>query len=141
MNIQSWDDRFLKLADFISTWSKDPSTKVGAVIIDSQRRIMSVGYNGFPKGAKDDDRLNNRKQKYKIIVHAECNAIVSAKHPLDNCTIYTYPFMPCSSCCSMIAQSGINRVVSFKNYNLRWEMDFKVSRDLLSECGVELVEY
>lgn len=143
MNLSSWDKRFLDLAELVSTWSKDPSTKVGAVIVDEQNIIVSVGFNGFPKGIEDNDRLNHREAKYQIIVHAENNALMFAKRPLDGCTIYTYPFMPCPRCAGMIIQSGIKRVVSYKNTidRHRWELDFQISRELFLEANTKLEEY
>ena len=72
--MNKWDDRFLKLATVIGNWSKDPSTKVGAVIVNDDNKIISTGYNGFPRGIRDDDRLDNRAQKYDLIVHAEANS-------------------------------------------------------------------
>ena len=143
MNLTNWDKRFLDLAELVSSWSKDPSTKVGAVIVDDQNIIVSVGFNGFPKGIEDNDRLNHRDSKYKIIVHAENNALMFAKRPLDNCTIYTYPFMPCPRCAGMIIQSGIKRVVSYKNTTdrMRWELDFSISRELFNEANIQLEEW
>ena len=143
MNLSSWDKRFLDLAELVSSWSKDPSTKVGAVIVDDKNIIVSVGFNGFPKGIKDDDRLYNRDSKYQIIIHAENNALMFAKRPLDNCTLYTYPFMPCPRCAGMIIQSGIKRVVSYKNTidRHRWELDFSISRELFCEANIQLEEW
>jgi dCMP deaminase len=143
MNLTNWDKRFLDLAELVSSWSKDPSTKVGAVIVDDQNIIVSVGFNGFPKGIEDNDRLNHRDSKYQIIVHAENNALMFAKRPLDNCTIYTYPFMPCPRCAGMIIQSGIKRVVSYKNTTdrMRWELDFSISRELFNEANIQLEEW
>lgn len=143
MNSTNWDHRFLDLAKLVASWSKDPSTQVGAVIVDNQNIIVSVGFNGFPKGIKDNDRLNHRDSKYQIIVHAENNALMFAKRPLDNCTIYTYPFMPCPRCAGMIIQSGIKRVVSYKNTTdrMRWELDFSISRELFNEANIQLEEW
>jgi dCMP deaminase len=143
MNLSNWDKRFLELAELVSSWSKDPSTKVGSVIVDNQNIIVSVGFNGFPKGIEDNDRLNHRDSKYQIIVHAENNALMFAKRPLDGCTIYTYPFMPCPRCAGMIIQSGIKRVVSYKNTidRMRWELDFSISRDLFNEANIQLEEW
>ena len=143
MNLSNWDKRFLELAQLVSSWSKDPSTKVGAVIVDEQNIIVSVGFNGFPKGIDDNDRLNHREEKYQIIIHAENNALMFAKRPLYGCTIYTYPFMPCPRCAGMIIQSGIKRVVSYKNTTdrMRWELDFSISRELFSEANIELEEW
>lgn len=143
MNIQNykWDLRFLDLAKLISTWSKDPSTQVGAVITDLNNRIISIGYNGFPQGITDNARLDDRETKYKIIVHGEMNAILFANKSLQNCTLYTYPFMPCPRCSSMIIQTGITRVVSYKNTSDRWEEEFKLSSLLFKEANIEYYEY
>jgi dCMP deaminase len=139
-----WDNYFLGLAEQISKMSRDPSTQVGAIIIDENRRIISTGYNGFPRGIKDDDRLNNRELKYKIVIHAEVNAILFANRDLHNCVLYTYPFMPCSSvgnnCASVVIQSGIKRVVTPFSDNPRWNEGFKMTRELFKEAGVELNE-
>lgn len=141
MSLTRWDKRFLDLAEFISTWSKDPSTKVGAVITDNKHRIVSVGFNGFPTGIDDDSRLLFRDEKYKIIVHGEMNAILFANRNLEGCTLYTYPFMPCPKCASMIVQTGIARVVSYKTDNDRWEPEFKTSRQLFEEANIILEEH
>ena len=141
MSCQKWDLRFLELAKFISSWSLDPSTKVGAVITDTENRVVSVGYNGFPKGIKDDDRLNNREVKYQIVVHGEINAIMFANKSLENCTLYTYPFEPCPRCAGVIIQSGIKRIVAPFNTIDRWENDFKLSRQLFSEANIMINYY
>ena len=107
----NWDEWFLGLARYISTASKDPSTKVGAVVVDQDRRIVSAGYNGLPRGVEDtEDRLANREVKYKLILHAERNALLFAKQSLKGCCIYVWPMMPCGACASMIIQTGITRV-------------------------------
>jgi dCMP deaminase len=144
MNIQNydkWDYRFLDLAEFISSWSKDPSTKVGAVITDQNNRIVSIGYNGFPQDITDDDRLEDRETKYKIIIHGEMNAILFANRSLQNCTLYTYPFMPCPRCASIIIQTGIKRVVSYNNMPDRWKEECDVSKSLFQESDIELKLY
>ena len=140
MSLKNWDTRFIDLAKLVSTWSKDPSTKVGAVITDVNNRVISVGYNGFPKKIQDNDRLFDRETKYNIVVHAEANALMFASKSVKGCTLYTYPFEPCPKCASLIIQSGITRVVSVPNTNERWEKDFEMSRSLFSEAGV-LLEY
>ncbi|NBW58865.1 CMP deaminase [bacterium] len=136
-----WDLRFLNLSEFISNWSKDPSTKVGAVITDNNNRIISVGYNGFPQDIADNDRLENRETKYKIIVHGEMNAILFANRSLHDCTLYTYPFMPCPRCAGMVIQTGIKRVVSYNNMPERWANEFEISQQLFQEAGIELTLY
>ncbi|RTK93417.1 MAG: dCMP deaminase family protein [Neisseriaceae bacterium] len=137
---QKWDQRLLDMAQFVSGWSKDPSTQVGAVIVDEDNRIVSVGYNGFAKKVKDcKNRLNNRDIKYKMIVHGEINAILFANKSTKGCTLYTYPFMPCSNCAPIIINSGIKRVVSYLDNNPRWTESFKLSTEQFSEAEVELI--
>ena len=141
LNLNKWDLRFLDLAKFVSTWSKDPSTQVGAVVADHENRVISIGYNGFPQNISDDDRLENRDTKYKIIVHGEMNAILFANKSLEFCTLYTYPFMPCPRCASMIIQTGIYRVVSYNNIPERWKEEFALSQTLFQEADIELKLY
>ena len=118
IDLRDWDTRFLNLAEHISKWSKDPSTKVGAVIVDTNRRIVSTGYNGFPVGVMDSyDRLTDRDTKYEMIIHAEANAILFAHQRMNGMTLYTTPFQPCSRCASLIIQSGISRVISYDPCN------------------------
>jgi dCMP deaminase len=133
-----WDLRFLELAKFISQWSLDPSTKVGAVIVDKDKRaIVSVGYNGFAKGVIDsDERLNNRDLKYKLVCHGEMNAILFAKRDLTNCTLYTYPFACCSNCASYVIQTGISRVVFPRTSNERWLESINLSKKVWDEAGI-----
>ena len=141
MNSTNWDNRFLDMAKLVSTWSKDPSTRVGAVIVDPSNRLVSVGYNGFPKGVTDNERLLDRDKKYDIIVHAEVNAILFSNRTLKGCTMYTWPFQPCPRCAGLIIQSGIRRVVSIINRNPRWTEDFITAKQLLLEASVSLDIY
>lgn len=142
-----WDLRFLEMAKLVSTWSKDPSTQTGAVIVDKNNRVISVGYNGFAKGTIDsEERYNNRELKYKIIVHCERNAIIFAQKNLEGCTLYTYPFQSCSTCASMVINAGITRCVAPpvpEDKKVRWEEDMKLSSQLFAEAGVkvDLVEF
>lgn len=137
--MEKWDKRFIDLAQHVSAWSKDPSTKVGAVIVDDNRRIVSVGYNGFPAGVNDEpERYENREIKYEMIIHGEINAILFANRDLHNCTLYTWPFMPCSRCASIVTQKGINRVVAPVNKDPRWEKSFALSKNIFSEAQVKL---
>src|ERR1035437_2012178 len=93
-----WDARFLELARLVSSWSKDPSTQVSAVITRG-KFVVSLGFNGHAKGVTDSPgRVENREVKYRTIIHAEINAILTAKQDLEGCTIYLWPFMPCSQC-------------------------------------------
>ena len=141
MILKKWDLRFIEMARNAASWSKDPSTQVGAIIVDDDKRVISVGYNGFPKGVTDDERLDDREEKYKMIVHAERNALLFANKDVKNCNLFTYPFMPCSVCAGMVIQAGIKRVVTVKNNNARWQKDFVVSRQMFKEAEVDLIEY
>ena len=132
--MNKWDMRFLELAQHVATWSKDPSTQVGAVIVRPDRTIASVGYNGFPRGVIDEpERYAEREVKYKMVVHAEANAILSAREPLHGYTCYVLPLAPCSSCAAMIIQSGIQRVVTTVE---RWEGS---AQTMFQESGVTIV--
>lgn len=140
MASDKWNKWFLGLAQYVSTASKDPSTKVGAVIVDEDRRIVSCGYNGLPRGVEDSfERLTNRDIKYKMIVHAERNALLFARGPVKGCTLYTYPMMPCATCCSMVIQAGIKTVIAPKSDNPRWQEDMAMSMQLFKEAGVDVI--
>jgi len=135
--MDKWDYRFLKLARLVGGWSKDPSRKVGAVIVDESRRVISVGYNGFAAGVEDSpDRYDNREIKYEMIIHAEVNAILFANRDLHGCTLYTWPFQPCSRCASIVVQKGINRVVSLKDDDERWAKSFTLANQIFNEAKV-----
>ena len=116
---------------------------MGACIVDSANRIVSVAYNGFPRGVIDcKANLNNREQKYKRVIHAEPNAILFAQKDLTDCCIYTWPFQPCSACTTLIIQSGIKRVVAPAASNElkeRWKESMEIAEEMFKEAGVELV--
>lgn len=137
-----WDIRFLEIARLISSWSKDPSTKVGAVVFDRDNRVVSLGYNGFPKGVEDSEsRYADRETKYRMVVHAEMNAIMFAQRSLAGCAVATYPFMPCSNCAASIIQSGISRVVAPRlplHLEQRWGESCRLSAEMFAESGIEL---
>lgn len=139
-SFRKWDHRFLELAKHISTWSKDPSTKVGAVIVDKRNRVISTGYNGFPRGVKDTpERLNDRDTKYSMVIHGEINALLFATQPLEGTTLYLWPFLSCSKCTSIIINAGVKRVVAPVNDSPRWNESIKLSQDLYFEAGVQVI--
>ncbi len=139
----AWDNRYLQLAQLVSTWSRDPSTQTGAVITNEKHRVVSLGFNGFPQNIADDDRLQQRTVKYEIIVHAEVNALIFAGQTLEGCTLYSYPFLSCSRCASVMIQAGIKRAVApvipppLKD---RWEENLELSKSLFAEAGVAVIE-
>lgn len=139
--MNKWDKRFLNVAREVSTWSKDPSTQVGAVAV-RDKRILSTGYNGFPTSVEDDYAIyNNRKEKYKRIVHAEMNVIYNAGlHgiSLKDSTLYIWGLPVCSQCALGIIQSGIIRIVAV---NVKPERhDWCASSELSNEMFGEKVE-
>ena len=137
-----WDWYFLKLARFTSTASKDPSTKVGAVIVDRERRVVSTGYNGFARGVRDDPtHLADREVRLRKTIHAEINAILFARQDLTDCVLYTFPFHPCSPCAAVVVQSGITRVVAPPTpppLAARWGTDLALAAEQFRDARVAL---
>ena len=138
-----WDQRFLNLAKHISQWSKDPSTKVGCVVVGPDREIRSTGFNGLPRGIEDnDERLNNREIKYPLICHAEENAIMHAARigiSLKDCTAYvTWP--PCTRCARSLIQAGVSTIIYPKDIEIpdRWMEDFNLSLNMLKEARINI---
>ena len=142
MHGKKWGDRYLGLAREVSTWSKDPSTKVGAVIIGNDGEVLSQGFNGFPRGISDNSaRLKDRDKKYKLVVHAEMNAIYNAGLngvSLKDSTLYVYGLPVCNECAKGIIQVGIKTVVAKrpKDYNKDWDESIKDAEALFKEAEV-----
>lgn len=135
--LDKWDERFLRLAEHISTWSKDPGTAVGSCIVRPDKTIASLGFNGLPRLVEDShERLHDRDLKLKIILHSELNSILNAKEPLAGFTIYVWPFHPCSACAAAIIQAGIKRVVAPVSDNPRWTASFELARMMFAEAAV-----
>jgi len=136
-----WDNRMMALAEHVAEWSKDPSTKVGAVIMRGDRTVASMGYNGFPRGVMDQiDRYANREVKYTMVVHAEANAIVAAAGSVSGMTIYCTLF-PCCECAKLIIQSGLREVVvKSLEKNERYYDSMTTSQKMFREAGVILRE-
>ncbi len=145
-----WHRRFLDVCTVVASWSKDPSTKTSCVVVDAMHAIVSTGYNGFPRGVRDDPRrYNERKVKYLLIVHAETNAIYSAAQrgvSLLGCTMYLAN-APCNECMKGIIQAGIHRVVWPEDNPLekdpatqeRWRVSLQSTVRMAQEAGIELV--
>lgn len=141
---EKWIQRFLGLAAHVSTWSKDPSTKTGAVITSAENMIISVGYNGFPKKVKDNPAdYRNRATKYERIIHSEVNAILTARADLTGCTLYCYPLMPCARCATLVIQSGISTVIFPYSEDTEVLDRFKESHEhainMFEDAGIKLV--
>lgn len=131
--MNKWDKRFLKLAELISTWSKDPKHQVGCVLTDEYNRIVSTGYNGFPAGVdsiQESDRL-------ALTIHAEENALIQATRPAV--IAYIWPILPCSTCAAKLAQVGIQRIVSTEPASSKWRPD--LTYVICDQLNIEIVTY
>jgi dCMP deaminase len=143
MAINKWYKRYLRLAAEVATWSKDPNTQVGAVVVGSKGQILSQGYNGFPRGISDSNkRLNDRDIKLSLIVHAEMNAIFNASYSgvsLDGSTIFIHGLPACSECAKGIIQVGIKRVIVSKQCienKPHWNDSWNKSKAMFAEAGI-----
>tara|TARA_B100000575_G_scaffold161808_1_gene129281 strand:- start:73 stop:540 length:468 start_codon:yes stop_codon:yes gene_type:complete len=140
VRINKWDARWLEMAGIVSTWSKDPSTQIGAIAV-RDKRLISTGYNGFPRGIQDlDDRWNNREEKYKYVVHAEMNCIYNANYhnqSLKGSTMYIVGLPVCHECAKGIIQAGVIRVVAeFKDAPLKWAKSTEITEKMFKEADV-----
>lgn len=141
----SWDECFMAMAMLIAQRSKDPSTQVGACIVNQNHIVMGLGYNGLPRGLNDDEYPWSKKDgnfsetKYPYVVHAELNAILNSQQRLAECTMYVTLF-PCNECSKAIIQSGITRLVYFSDKHAHKESTI-ASKKMLQDAGVEVVEF
>lgn len=144
-NYVSWDEYFMGVAFLSSMRSKDPSTQVGSVIVDTDHKIVSLGYNGMPSGI--DDNLvpwghgEGLDSKYLYVCHAEFNAVLNVRGgaSIKGCTLYSTLF-PCNECAKAIIQSGIKEVV-YASDKYNGELSFQASRRLFDLAGVKYREY
>lgn len=139
----SWTEYFMGIAHLSALRSKDPSTQVGAVIVDDEHKVVSIGYNGFPRGISDDiypwDREGNTLDtKYPYVVHAELNAILNAPRSVKNCTIYVSLF-PCNECAKAIIQSGITEIV-YESDKYADTDTTKASKRMCIDAGLKLTQ-
>lgn len=134
---QIWDERFLGLAQHVASWSKDPRTKVGAVLVNETKQVLSVGYNGFPRGVFDmPNRYEDRPTKLMFVAHAERNALDNCFTDTRGSTLYvTLP--PCNECVKSIIQKGVKRIVSLTS-DARPQDNSDVAMQMLVEAGVQI---
>lgn len=137
---QHWHTRFLGLAAHVAQWSRDPEKKVGAVVVRPDKTIASLGFNGFPRGVNDDDaRYQDKELKRELVTHAEVNAILHAREPLQGYYLYVWPLAPCVRCAASIIQSGISHVVTVPlKQNSDWQKTLDLARTMFTEAGVTL---
>ena len=144
MEDQKWIKRFMHLTSEIAKWSKDPSRKIGAIIVGNYKQIISQGYNGFPRGVNDsDERYQDRETKYKFVVHAEMNAILNALYngsSVKGSTIFVSGLPVCNECAKAIIQAGIKKVVMDTKLDpeSKWCGPGKISMEMFKEAGVEV---
>lgn len=140
-----WVERWFERAKQVSAWSKDPSTKIGAVFVNEEKhRELSAGYNGFPRGIKDDNRLNDRELKYKMIVHAEMNAIFSAVNngvSLEGSSLFVWGLPICSECAKGVMQIGAKKVYVKEEFVSveRWRESWELSQNLFKEANIKVI--
>ena len=134
--INHWDRRFFTLAADVAQWSKDPSTRVGAVIANDLHQVLGLGFNGFPREMDDSPHLYaDRPTKYARVLHAEVNAILNAIASVRGETIYVTMY-PCHECAKVIIQSGIERLVTAPPTTDRWDESHKNSARFFQEAGI-----
>lgn len=136
-----WDKRYLALAEQVSTWSKDPSRQIGAVAVGSKGQVLAQGFNGFPRGIRDNpSRYSDRNLKYKLVVHAEMNVIYNATYngvSLNDSTLYVHGLPVCSDCAKGIIQVGIKRVVMpTQEVPDHWKESWEFTQNMFREAGV-----
>jgi len=144
MTLDKWDKRFLRIAREVSTWSKDPSHKVGAVAV-LDKRILSTGYNGFPREVEDHDwRWRTREIKTQYVVHAEMNCIYNAAFngmSLQGATVYVYGLPVCHECGKGLIQAGVSRIIGATDLEEgipdRWFESYKKTVAMFDEVGVQ----
>lgn len=140
--IISWDEYFMGVAKLSAKRSKDPNTQVGCCIINEDKRIVAVGYNGMPRGCVDENFPWNVRQgelqetKYAYVVHAELNAILNATTPLKGCSLYVTLF-PCNECMKAIIQAGIKEVIYEDNKYEGKDFDL-ASKKMQQSAGIKI---
>ncbi len=139
----SWDEYFMGIALLSAKRSKDPNTQVGACIVNDENKVVSIGYNGTPRGTSDDDIPWEReggfqKTKYAYVVHSELNAILNTTLPVQGCRLYVTLF-PCNECAKAIVQAGIKEVLYLSD-KYHDEDPFVVSRYILNNAGVKMTQ-
>ena len=139
-NYINWDSYFMGIAILSSMRSKDPNTQVGACIVNDEKRIVGVGYNGLPKGCDDKEFPWERdgeflNTKYPYVCHAELNAILNSIKSLKDCIIYVALF-PCHECTKAIIQSGIKEIVYLSDKYTNTDSN-RASKKMLDSAGVK----
>lgn len=142
----NWDLKFIELSRHIAEWSKDTNRKVGAVIVDNDNIVISMGYNGFPRGCDETiESRYERPDKYLFTEHSERNAIYhAARHgvTLKGCSMYVTLF-PCADCARGIIQAGMTKLIAPTPDvdHEKWGDHFKAALTMLEESKIEVILY
>ena len=141
----SWDEYFMGIASLSALISKDPNTKVGACVVDDDNKVVSIGYNGMPKGV-DENKLSWNKNegldsKYLYVCHAEFNAILNTRNgsALKGCRLYVTLF-PCNECAKACIQVGIKEIIYLEN-KYADTIGVQASRKMLELAGIKLRQF
>jgi dCMP deaminase len=137
----TWDKRYWRLAQFVSEWSKDPQSKVGAVVTTPGAGAIALGYNGFPAGVEDRaERLTDSEIKLEMVIHAEQNALLIAGPSARGGVLYVYGKPVCSRCAGIIIQAGVARVVTRDpttvDENSKWRKTGLLAVEMMREADV-----
>ena len=147
MGRSKWDIRYMELAKYVSRWSKDPSTKVGAVLVNYDKHMEFVGFNGFARGVDDSEtRYNERETKYQFVVHAEVNAILKAGESARGASLYVWPSFAipniCNDCAKVAIQAGIKELFGYmpdpnNPRAARWGQSISIAKMMFDEAGIQ----
>jgi dCMP deaminase len=136
-----WCDRFLRLAEEVASWSKDPKGGVGAVLVNDRKRVIGLGFNGFPDRIADRvDLLADQEAKLPRMIHAEMNAVLNAVAPVRDATLFT-TLAPCAECAKLLIQAGVVAVYRRphpEHRHRRWAESFRIAETILQEAGIEI---
>jgi dCMP deaminase len=138
----TWTRRFLRLALEVASWSKDPKGGVGAVLVDERKRVVGLGFNGFPDRIPDDDALlRDADAKLPRMIHAEMNAVLNATRSVHGSSLFT-TLTPCAECAKLIIQAGIAAVYRLPHppdRHRRWAPSFLTAEEIFAEAGVPVL--
>ena len=141
----SWDEYFMAIAMISAERSKDPNSQVGACIVDEDNKIVSLGYNGAPRGFDDDKDMTWEREgdfldtKYAYVAHSELNAILNSRTPVKGCTLYVTLF-PCNECAKAIIQAGIKELIYLSDKYDKTPSNI-ASKKMLDTCGVKYTKF
>jgi dCMP deaminase len=137
----TWKQRFLRLAVEVSTWSKDPKGGVGAVLVDARKRVIGLGFNGFPDRIADEEMLlTDQTRKLPRMIHAEMNAVLNATRSVHGAAMFT-TLTPCAECAKLIIQAGVEAIYRQphpEHRHAKWAESFAIADQIFAEAGLRV---